>query len=468
MTPVQTSADNPAASECARALNPAHSEPRRANAPSLAWIVAASSLGSLIEWYDFYLYGSLAVFLGGQFYPDRAGNFGILMSLTTMAVGFAIRPLGGLVFGRLGDGVGRKNAFVLSLVLMGAATTCTGLLPTYRTWGWMAPLLLITIRLLQGLAVGGEVGGAMTYVVEHAPERKRGFYTGLLNVTGPLGIVLSLVVIYACRSIVGEEHFRQWGWRIPFLLSSVLLLLSLYFRLSLRETPVFERLKSSGRLSRQPLRDTLLDPKNRATILAATFGVTAGQAVMGVTSNVYATQFMQAVLKIDIQTATFISTVALVFSIPIYILSGWLSDIVGRRKLMIAGMVCAIVFYVPIYMAMEFFSRPVNVAALCLLCWIQVSFTALIVGSTFAFLTEIFPTRVRTTSVTIPFNIGNGIIGGFSPLISLWLTFATKIAYIGLLYPIAVLLVTVCVNLVFIRETFMNRILDEVNEVSES
>ena len=434
----------------------------RRGAPSLGWIVTASSLGSLIEWYDFYLYGSLAVFLGAEFFPPSNRAAGVLLSLLTMGMGFAIRPLGGIVFGVIGDRVGRKYTFLVSLILMGAATTLTGCLPTYAQVGFLAPILLLMLRLIQGLAVGGEVGGAMTYVVENAPERRRGFYTGIINVMGPFGTITSLMVIVACREWAGKAMFQAWGWRIPFLLSAALLILSVYLRLSLKETPIFAELKAKGRTSRTPLRETLLDPRNVKTILIATFGVTAGQAVMGITSNVYATQFMQAVLKIDLNTASTISAVALFLAVPVYICSGWLSDRIGRRRLMLAGMICAILFYVPIYVGMRAAAHPLNVVVLCALCWLQLTFTALIVGPTFAFLTEIFPARIRTTSVTIPFNIGNGIIGGFSPFIALWLTSATGVPYMGLFYPIAVLLVTVTVNLCFVRETFMTRIWDEV------
>lgn len=434
--------------------------------PHLGWVVTASSLGSLIEWYDFYLYGSLAVFLAKEFYPADSGGLGLLMSLMTMAIGFAIRPLGGIIFGVLGDTAGRKATFLVTLLLMGASTTCTGLLPTYATVGTLAPILLISLRILQGLAVGGEVGGAMTYVVEHAPEHRRGLYTGILNLMGPSGIILSLVVVFVCRTILGADTFQLWGWRLPFLLSGVLLVLSLYFRLSLRETPLFEMLRETGRLSRSPIRETLFDRSNLKIILISTFGVTAGQAVMGVTSNIYATQYMQAVLHIDLLHATFISAVALLCSLPIYILSGWASDVIGRRKLIVAGMVCASLGYIPIYQAMGTFAAPLNTAALCALCWLQLAFTALIVGPVFAFLTEIFPAKVRTTSVTIPFNIGNGVIGGFAPLVSMWLTQTTGVAYAGLFYPVAVLLVTLIVNIAFVRESFMNSIWQEVATTS--
>jgi MFS family permease len=434
----------------------------RRGSPSLTWIVIASSLGSLIEWYDFYLYGSLAVFLGGEFFPPGDKALAVLLSVLTMGMGFAIRPIGGIVFGLIGDRVGRKYTFLVSLVLMGAATTGTGLLPTYATLGVLSPILLLAVRLVQGLAVGGELGGAMTYVVENAPERRRGLYTGILNVMGTFGTILSLLVVVVCRTTLGVEAFRTWGWRLPFLVSAVLVVLSLYLRLSLKETPIFAQLKATGRTSRTPLREIFLDRRNLRTLLIATFGVTAGQSVMGITSNVYATQFMQAVLKIDLNTASGISAVALLLSVPVYISSGWLSDKIGRRKIMLSGMFCAIVCYIPIYMLMRAASHPVNVVALCGLCWLQLAFTALIVGPTFAYLTELFPARIRTTSVTIPFNIGNGVIGGFSPFIALWLTSATGVAYMGLFYPIAVLILTVTVNLIFVRETYLTRIWDEV------
>jgi MFS family permease len=435
-----------------------------AGAPNLAWVVTASSLGSLIEWYDFYLYGSLAIFLGTEFFPANDRSLGVLLSLLTMGMGFAIRPLGGLLFGMIGDRVGRKYTFLISLILMGAATFCTGILPPYSAIGVAAPLFLLTVRLVQGLAVGGEVGGAMTYVVENAPEHRRGLYTGILNVMATFGTILSLLVVVVCRSSMGSAAFQQWGWRLPFLLSAVLVVFSIYLRLSLQETPIFAELRAQGRTSRTPIRETLFDIRNLKTILIATFGVTAGQAVMGITSNVYANQYMQAVLKIDLNRASTISAVALLLSVPVYISSGWLSDRIGRRRLMLGGMISAIIFYVPIYLGMSFAAHPINSILLCALCWIQLVFTALIVGPTFAFLTESFPARIRTTAVTIPFNIGNGIIGGFSPFIALWLTSATGISYMGLFYPIAILIITVTVNIVFVRETYMTRIWDELND----
>jgi MFS family permease len=263
---------------------------------------------------------------------------------------------------------------------------------------------------------------------------------------------------------MGSAAFQQWGWRLPFLLSAVLVVFSIYLRLSLQETPIFAELRAQGRTSRTPIRETLFDIRNLKTILIATFGVTAGQAVMGITSNVYANQYMQAVLKIDLNRASTISAVALLLSVPVYISSGWLSDRIGRRRLMLGGMISAIIFYVPIYLGMSFAAHPINSILLCALCWIQLVFTALIVGPTFAFLTESFPARIRTTAVTIPFNIGNGIIGGFSPFIALWLTSATGISYMGLFYPIAILIITVTVNIVFVRETYMTRIWDELND----
>jgi MFS family permease len=429
---------------------------------SLGWIVTSSTLGSVIDWYDFYLYASLAVFFGSEFFPPGNEKLGVLLSVATMGIGFAVRPLGGVVFGALGDYFGRKYAFLLTLIVMGVATTAMGLLPTYASIGVASPILLIAIRLVQGLAVGGEVGGAATYVVENSPESRRGFYTGLLMTSAQFGTILSLIMIVASRHMVGEQAFKSWGWRIPFLSSVILVVLSIFLRMRLEETPIYTALKSAGRTTKQPLRDVFLNRANLKILLLATFGVTAGQGVIGMTSNFFSLQFMQAVLKINISTSSTVSAVALALSIPVYFGFGWLSDRVGRRKLMVSGLLLAAALYLPIYMAMKFFSSPVNAAALCFLVLLQLSLNAMVVGPLMAFLTESFPAKVRTTSVTIPFNIGNGIIGGFMPLIALWLSGLTGNPFVGLAYPIGIALITAIVNLTCLHETSGNRIWDEV------
>lgn len=439
----------------------------RARRPvSLGWIVTSSTLGSVIDWYDFYLYASLAVFFGSEFFPPGNETLGVLLSVATMGIGFAVRPLGGVVFGVLGDYFGRKYAFLLTLIVMGVATTSMGLLPTYARIGIASPMLLIAIRLVQGLAVGGEVGGAATYVVENAPENTRGFYTGLLMTSAQFGTILSLIMIVLSRHLVGEQAFKSWGWRMPFLFSVILVASSIFLRVRLQETPIYLALKSAGHTTKAPLRDVFLDKSNLKVLLLATFGVTAGQGVIGMTSNFFSLQFMQAVLKINIGTSSTVSAVALALSIPVYFGFGWLSDRVGRRKLMVSGLLLAAVFYLPIYMAMKFFSSPVNVFALCFLVWLQLSFNAMVVGPLMAFLTESFPAKVRTTSVTIPFNIGNGIFGGFMPFVALWLTGLTGNPFLGLAYPIGMALITAIVNLTCLHETSGNRIWDEVQLAS--
>jgi MFS family permease len=435
---------------------------------SLGWIVTSSTLGSVIDWYDFYLYASLAVFFGSEFFPPGNEKLGVLLSVATMGIGFAARPLGGVVFGTLGDYFGRKYAFLLTLIVMGVATTAMGLLPTYASMGVLSPILLIVIRVVQGLAVGGEVGGAATYVVENAPEKSRGFYTGLLMTSAQFGTILSLIMIVLSRHLVGEEAFKVWGWRIPFLFSVILVVFSIFLRMRLQETPIYTALKAAGRTTKTPLRDVFLDKTNLKILLLATFGVTAGQGVIGMTSNFFSLQFMQAVLKINISTSSTVSAVALALSIPVYFGFGWLSDHVGRRKLMVSGLLLAAVFYLPIYMAMKFFSSPVNPYALCFLVWLQLLFNAMVVGPLMAFLTESFPAKVRTTSVTIPFNIGNGIIGGFMPFIALWLSGLTGNPFLGLAYPIGMALVTAVVNLTCLKETSGTRIWDEVEAVGGS
>jgi MFS family permease len=429
---------------------------------SLGWIVTSSTLGSVIDWYDFYLFASLAVFFGSEFFPPGNEKLGVLLSVATMGIGFAVRPLGGVVFGALGDYFGRKYAFLLTLIVMGLATTAMGLLPTYASMGVLSPILLIFIRLVQGLAVGGEVGGAATYVVENAPENRRGFYTGLLMTSAQLGTILSLIMIVFSRHLVGEQAFKTWGWRIPFLFSVILVVFSIFLRLRLHETPIYTALKAAGRTTKTPLREVFLDKANLKILLLATFGVTAGQGVIGMTSNFFSLQFMQAVLRMSIGTSSTISAVALALSIPVYFGFGWLSDHLGRRKLMVSGLLLAAALYLPIYMAMKFFSSPVNPYALCFLVWLQLSLNAMVVGPLMAFLTESFPAKVRTTSVTIPFNIGNGIIGGFMPFIALWLSGLTGNPFVGLAYPIGIALITAIVNLACLHETSGTRIWDEV------
>ncbi|HEU4523272.1 MAG TPA: MFS transporter [Thermoanaerobaculia bacterium] len=429
-------------------------------------VIGASAAGTMIEWYDFYIFGSLAAIVSTLFFPSENPTAGFLLTLATFATGFAVRPFGAVFFGRIGDLVGRKYAFLVTLLIMGGATFAIGLLPTYETIGVAAPLILVTLRLLQGLALGGEYGGAAVYVAEHVPDNRRGFYTSFIQTTATLGLFVSLGVILAVRLSMSEDDFRTWGWRIPFLLSIVLVLMSLYIRLKLKESPLFTRLKSEGKTSSTPLRDSLGNKKNWKVMLLVLFGAAAGQAVVWYTGQFYALFFLQNVLKVEFVLANIIVAIALALGTPFFIVFGALSDRWGRKKIMMAGNLIAALSYYPIYQAMHAFSQPVNAVALTLLVFIQVIFVTMVYGPIAAFLVEAFPAKIRYTSLSLPYHIGNGWFGGFLPLIatavttSAWAreTFGAGAIYTGLIYPIAVCVMTVIVGGLFVRETKDHRI----------
>ena len=312
-------------------------------------VIFASSLGTVFEWYDFYLYGTLAVFFSALFFPPGNDTAAFLASLATFGAGFAVRPLGALVFGRIGDRVGRKYTFLITIVVMGSSTALVGVLPTYGQIGIWAPILLVTLRLAQGLALGGEYGGAATYVAEHAPHGRRGYYTSWIQTTATLGFFLSLAVILACRLGFGEEAFRDWGWRIPFLLSVVLLGISVYIRLKLEESPVFVEMKSEGRLSRAPLTESFGRWSNGRIVLLALFGATAGQGVVWYTGQFYALFFLQNTLKLDFQTSYLLIAAALLIGTPFFVFFGRLSDRIGRKRIMVAGCLLAALTFIPIF-----------------------------------------------------------------------------------------------------------------------
>jgi MFS family permease len=454
----------------------AEAAPPYEDAATLRRVITASSLGTLFEWYDFYLYGSLAVFFGGLFFPSGNETAQLLASLATFGAGFGVRPLGAVVFGHVGDLIGRKYTFLVTMATMGLATALTGLLPTYEQIGIWSTILLVTLRLLQGLALGGEYGGAATYVAEHVPDEKRGYYTAFIQTTASLGFFVSMGVIGTTRSVVGEQAFRQNGWRVPFLLSFFLLAISLYIRLKMKESPVFTKMKASGKASKNPIRDTFATPLNRKYVLLALFGATAGQGVVWYTGQFYALTFMQSVLKIEWKTSYVIMSIALALTTPLFLYFGRLSDRIGRKKVMMAGCTLAALSYVPIYMAMRAFSNPrglpaadpaeVNMLAMVLLVSIQMVYVTMVYGPIAAFLVELFPTQIRYTSMSIPYHLGNGWFGGFLPLIatavtsSAWATatFGEGAIYTGLIYPIAVCVVTVIIGSLMIHETKGHRI----------
>jgi len=425
-------------------------------------VIVASSAGTMIEWYDFYLYGTLAVFFSTLFYPQGNPTTAFLASLATFGAGFAVRPFGALVFGRIGDLIGRKYAFLVTLTIMGGATTAVGLLPTYEQIGVAAPIILVLLRLLQGLALGGEYGGAATYVAEHAPDDKRGYYTSYIQTTATLGFFLALAVVLATRLSVGDEAFKTWGWRVPFLVSALLLAISFYIRLKLRESPLFSKLKDAGKTSKAPIKESLGNKRNWKLILLALFGATAGQAVVWYTGQFYALFFLQQTLKIDYVTSYLIIAAALFLGTPFFIVFGKLSDTLGRKKIMMAGCLLAALTYVPIYMGMAKFANPINYVMLTLLVFVQVIYVTMVYGPIAAFLVELFPAKIRYTSMSLPYHLGNGWFGGFTPLIAAAIVAKTENIYAGLAYPIVIALLTFIIGTLYLPETNHVRIWDEV------
>ncbi|HET6761586.1 MAG TPA: MFS transporter [Gemmatimonadaceae bacterium] len=430
-------------------------------------VITASSVGTAIEWYDFYIFGSLAAIISTQFFPGSSPTAAFLKTLATFAVGFAVRPLGALVFGRIGDLIGRKFAFLATLLIMGGSTAAIGFLPGYDKIGIAAPIILVILRLLQGLALGGEYGGAAVYVAEHAPDGRRGFYTSFIQTTATLGLFLSLAVILLVRAAVGEEAFRVWGWRIPFVLSLFLVGISYYIRMRLRESPLFTVLKESGKTSQAPIQESFGTWARWKVFLVVLFGATAGQAVVWYTGQFYALLFLQTVLKVPLVTSYVIVAVALILAAPLFIFFGSLSDRIGRKKIMMAGNLLAAVLYVPIYYAMKIYSNPVNPVALTALVFIQVVFVTMVYGHIAAFLVEAFPARIRYTSLSLPYHFGNGWFGGFLPIIATGLVARTGNIYAGLAFPIVVALITVVVGSIMLRDQHNESIWAEVHDGAE-
>lgn len=448
---------------------------------SIFQVIGASAVGTMIEWYDFYIFGSLAAVISTQFYPKGNPTAALLSTLATFAAGFAARPFGALFFGRIGDIIGRKYAFLVTLLIMGGATFLIGLLPGYETIGIAAPIILVTIRIFQGLALGGEYGGAATYVAEHVPDNRRGYYTSFIQTTATLGLFLSLIVIVLISQAMPAADWQSWGWRIPFLLSIVLVAISLFIRLRLKESPLFAHLKTTGRTSAAPVTDSFGSRAKWQTILLVLWGAAAGQAVVWYTGQFYALSWLQnaTINKVPFVDSNWIIAAGLALGTPFFIVFGSLSDRIGRKPIIMAGCLLGAIFTIPIFMLMRQFT-PVGgnysplVLILCI--FVLVIFVTMVYGPIAAFLVESFPSNVRYTSVSLPYHIGNGYFGGFLPLIATAVVAASLKStnqsvkdfapFMGLIYPVAVAAITFVVGSLLLRETKDNSMhLAESNQV---
>jgi MFS family permease len=429
---------------------------------SLRRIIIGSTLCTLIQWYDFFIFGSLATVMSELFFPKGDRDLALLETLAIFAAGFVARPFGAVVFGRIGDRIGRKHAAVVTLSIMGFSTAAIGFLPTYEKVGMAAPLALIFLRVLQGLALGGEYGGVAVYVAEHVPDEKRGHYTGYVQIAATLGLFVALAVIASVRGAMPERDFRDWGWRYPYVLSIFFVGVSLYIRIALAESPLFQSLKRAGKSSVRPIKDALGSWKNLRVVLLVLFGATAGQGAVWYTGHFYALLFLENVLKLEFFTSTMIVAVALVPAMPLFVLFGALSDRIGRLKVMMAGNLLAAVTYFPIYRAMHAFANPLNVPMLILLVFVLLVFVAMVYGPIAAFLVEAFPAKIRYTSLSLPYHLGNGWFGGTLPLIATTLVAKTGNMYAGLIFPIGTALTTFLVGSLFLSERRDVKIWDEV------
>lgn len=492
-------------------------------------VITASSLGTLIEWYDFYIFGSLAVVISTKFFPADNPTAAFLSTLATFAAGFVVRPFGALFFGRLGDMIGRKYTFMVTLLLMGGATFLIGCIPSYETIGFMAPLLVLVLRLLQGLALGGEYGGAATYVAEHAPKGQRGYWTSWIQTTATFGLFISLMVILVTRGTLSEEAFDEWGWRVPFWISILMVIVSYFIRRKMHESPVFAKAKAEGKTSTNPLKESFGNKLNLKFILLALFGAAMGQGVVWYTGQFYAMSFMKTVMFVESSQVDALLGISLLFATPFFVFFGWLSDKVGRKAIMMLGMLCAILLYRPIYDKMYTTvdianktevvaeakldaitketksgqldsiyttakaytdgtaykqvktvhlenGQPIMVDGkaktdtkttvtinsddrwmLIFLVFIQVIFVTMVYGPIAAFLVEMFPVKIRYTSMSLPYHVGNGIFGGLLPAVSTYFVTTAKDAgdakfYLeGLWYPIIIAAISFAIGMIYLK-----------------
>ena len=422
--------------------------------PNFRKVITAAAGGNVIEWYDFYIFGSLATILSVKFFEKSHPVAALLSTIALFTAGFLVRPLGAFLFGWLGDRVGRKYTFILTLVGMAVGTGAIGLIPTFDSIGLSAAIILFLLRMVQGLCLGGSYGGAITYVAEHVPEDRRGYYTGWLQTSPTLGIVLSLIVIVAVRGYFGETVFNEWAWRIPFLFSFLLVFVTMYMRANFEESPVYAEIKARGATSKNPWREAFLNPANLKYVVIATI-VVLGEGVVWYSSQFWALFYLQTVSKVDTLNSAFIVGIGLVIGTPTLILFGWLSDIIGRKPVILGGFLLAALTYYPLYTWLGLVTQPgnINYPIAILIVAILVAYVGMVYGPIGAFLAEFFPGRIRYSSVSVPYHIGNGWGGGLVPFITTAAWTATGSIGYALIYPIAVPLVCFLLSLFLMPET---------------